>query len=234
MRSLPVFILSAALLFVLALPAAAQGRKPHKAHPARKRVPINLLKDSLKKLEKMEERVASRKKMNRKQLDTLKVDIKEVKLQIREFLMDIENRKAALPAYECCPCQGDKGTLEINVNIQGGDPTGTNPVETPPEPTTERFDPMTDTQFTHLLSALREQSFADDKLTVLAEAAKAAHFSVGQIKGILKQLSFPDDKLEALRLLEPRIADRENIYQVYGSFVHSSDKDEAKKILEAR
>lgn len=234
MRSLQAVALSVAMLFAFASLAAAQGRKPHKTHPAKKRVPISLLKDSLSKLEKMEERVGSRKKMTRKQLNALKVDIKEVKHQIREFLMDIENRKAMLPAYECCPCQGNKGKLEINVNVQGTEPGNIVPVGTPPEPPAEKFDPLTETQFSHLVSALKEQSFADDKLTVLSEAAKASHFSVGQLKGILKQLSFPDDKLQALRLLEPRIADRENIYQIYGSFVHSSDKDEAKKILEAR
>jgi len=234
MRVTSAFAISLVTLVAFASLCAGQGRGPKRPHPAKKRVPINLLKDSLKKLEKMEERLGARKKMNRKQIASLKVDVKEVKLQIREFLMDIENRKAMLPAYECCPCNGKNGKVEISVNVNSGEEGKPTPVDNPNDKPEEVFEPMTDTQFSHLVAALKEQSFADDKLTVLSEAAKVSYFQVAQVRALLKQLSFPDDKLQALRVLNPRIADRENTYQIYGSFVHSSDKDEAKKILEAK
>jgi len=137
---------------------------------------------------------------------------------------------------ECCPCRPDgkgmEGKVEINVNVQGGPPGKTDngtstETEKPP-----RAKPMTPEQFAALIAALGEQGFADDKLTVLSEASKRAHFTVAQTRELLSQFSFPDDKLAALQFLKKRISDVDNLYQLYGAFVHSSDKAEAKRILE--
>jgi hypothetical protein len=217
------FLSAASLLFVLLFSASAfaQGRAPH--HPAKKRISFKLLKEALTKLEAIEQKLEAKGKLGPKQVDMLRLEVKEARLQVREFLMEMENRKEMLPAYECCPCKGRgeevrEGKLEINVNIQG---TGE-----------EVMEPLTAQQYNGLLGALKEQGFADDKLTVLQEASKNGYFTVEQVKGILKMFSFPDDKLTALRSVRDRIVDPENQFLLYGSFVHSSDKDEAKKILE--
>ncbi len=228
------FLSAASLLFVLLFSASAfaQGRAPH--HPAKKRISFKLLKEALTKLEAIEQKLEAKGKLGPKQVDMLRLEVKEARLQVREFLMEMENRKEMLPAYECCPCKGRgeevrEGKLEINVNIQGTGEEVAQPVEAVPEVVME---PLTAQQYNGLLGALKEQGFADDKLTVLQEASKNGYFTVEQVKGILKMFSFPDDKLTALRSVRDRIVDTENQFLLYGSFVHSSDKDEAKKILE--
>lgn len=216
-----------------ALPVLAQGRGGRPAHPAEKRIPYNLLKQAEKKLDEVEQRLEGRKKLGDKELAVLKLEVKEVRLGIREFLMEMKNRKEHLPSYECCPCKdqgGAGGKLEINVNVNGGTEPAADPVvEAAPQ---EMVEPMSGRSFDALVAALKEQGFADDKLSVLQTAAKDAWFTADQVKGLLKMFSFPDDKLAALRTVARTIVDPENKFLLYGSFVHSSDKEEAKKILE--
>lgn len=234
MTRISLFTCILALSLSLAIPALAQGRGTPKGHPAKKRLPLNALKKSLHKLEVLEAKLAKQNKMGKKGLTAATLEVKEIKLQIREFLMDVENRKHHLPAYECCPCdvkaQPTEGKLEVTVNIQGN-PGQPLPPDHPLPPTEFIGDPIADGDFGGLLMALKEQGFADDKLTVLQDAANHAFFTVAQVKTMLKLFSFPDDKLSALRTVKSHIVDPQNNYQLYGSFVHSSDKDEAKQIL---
>ncbi len=124
------------------------------------------------------------------------------------------------------------GKLEINVNVNGGhEVVEGHPIEEIPEEAI--VEPLSGQSFDALLVALKEQGFADDKLSVLQTAAKNSWFTVDQVKGLLKMFSFPDDKISALRMVSKTIVDPENSFLLYGSFVHSSDKEEAKKILEA-
>lgn len=207
----------------VAFSALGQGVAPR--HSAKKRLPIPILKAALEKLEGLETSLEGEKKLGGKKLDGLRLDIKEVKLQLREFLLDIENNKVMLPAYECCPCPA--GTMEaVNSNADETAQSGQ------PQPVETKAVAIDDATFSSLIVALKEQGFADDRLTVLKQASASQYYSVAQVKEILAQFSFPDDKLAALRIIRERITDKENSFQIYGSFVHSSDKDEAKKILE--
>ena len=221
-----------AVLVAFTLSAVAQGRGGRPAHPAKKRIPYNLLKQAQGKLDSVEQQLEGRNKLSGKELTVLKLEVKEARLAVREFLMEMKNRKEHLPAYECCPCNSAAGgKLEVNVNVTGtGDPREPLPPEEGPE---EIVEPLTGQSYDALLAALKEQGFADDKLSVLQTAAKSAWFSVDQVKGLLKMFSFPDDKLSALRMVGNLLVDPENKFLLYGSFVHSSDKEEAKKILEA-
>lgn len=219
LRNLVVLVVLTAF-GALSAAAFAQGVP---RHPAKKRVPMPLLKDAMAKLDKIEARLGKAKKMNAKQLKRLKLEVKEVRLQVREFLVDVEDRKVLLPAYECCPCAVVDGTDPGGENPDGGE--AVEQVE---------VTPMAAERFEQLLGSLADQGFADDRLAVLATAVEQNYFTVAQAIDLLKQFSFPDDKLSALKLLKPILVDYDNVYQLYGSFVHSSDKEEAKKILEAR
>ena len=234
MMRISLFASILVLSLSLAVPAMAQGRGTHQGHPAKKALPLKALKQSLKKLEALEGRLARLNQMGKKELTAATLEVKEIKLQIREFLMDVENRKFHLPAYECCPCEmktpPPEGKLQVTVNIHGN-PDQPIPPDQPLPPTEFIGDPMADGDFAGLLVALKEQGFADDKLTVLQDAVSHAFFTVAQVRTLLKLFSFPDDKLSALRAVKTRIVDPQNNFQLYGSFVHSSDKDEAKQIL---
>ena len=219
------------LAFVFATSAAlAQGRVP--AHPAKKRIPFNLLKDAIQKLDKAESGLSG-KKISKKKAKAIAMEIKEARLQIKEFLVDVEGRKQMLPAYECCPCRGKRGEREKK-NGEEGKVEGAGDGDAAEEPKQEMGTAMPEPQFAALLQSLGEQGFADDKLLVLTTAAKENYFTVNEVRRLLVVFSFPDDKLAALRLVMGRITDPDNAFKIYSSFIHSSDKDEARKILEGK
>ncbi len=102
------------------------------------------------------------------------------------------------------------------------------PTPPPPQPTVQ---PITEAMLRSLVSAIRNEPFADDQLVVLEEAAPTQYFLVAQAQQILRTFSFSSDRVKAMRLLRPRLLDLENGFKLYESFEHSSDKDELKRIL---
>ncbi|WP_158501676.1 DUF4476 domain-containing protein [Vitiosangium sp. GDMCC 1.1324] len=108
-------------------------------------------------------------------------------------------------------------------------------VETPrppppplPQPAVQ---PITEAMLRSLVSAIRNEPFADDQLEVLEQAASTQYFLVSQAQQILRLFTFSKDRLKAMRLLRPRLLDTENGFKLYESFEYSSDKDELKRIL---
>lgn len=97
-----------------------------------------------------------------------------------------------------------------------------------PQPTVQ---PITEAMLRSLVSAIRNEPFADDQLEVLEQAASSQYFLVSQVQQLLRLFSFSKDRLRAMRLLRPRLLDTENGFKLYESFEYSSDKDELKRIL---
>jgi len=66
---------------------------------------------------------------------------------------------------------------------------------------------------------------------VLRDGARDDNFLVSQTKALLEQFSFSNDKLEAVRILWPRVLDRNNSFLLYEAFPFSSDKEKLRKII---
>ncbi|WP_375768232.1 DUF4476 domain-containing protein [Archangium gephyra] len=105
------------------------------------------------------------------------------------------------------------------------------PPPPPPQPTVQ---PITEGMLRSLVSAIRNEPFADDQLAVLEQAVPTQYFLVAQAQQLLRVFSFSSDRVKAMRLLRPRLLDLENGFKLYESFDHSSDKDELKRILAAQ
>jgi hypothetical protein len=104
----------------------------------------------------------------------------------------------------------------------------------PPPPPLPTVQPITEAVLRSLASAIRNEPFAEDQLTVLGEAVSTQYFLVSQTQQMLRLFSFSKDRLKAMRLLRPRVLDMENSYKLYESFEFSSDKEELKRILAAQ
>ncbi len=85
--------------------------------------------------------------------------------------------------------------------------------------------------FSALLAVMRDESFADDKLRVVRQAARDSYFMVDHVLRILDLFSFGDDKLKALKMLAPRIYNPAQSFRVYEAFDFDSDRDRAAEIL---
>jgi hypothetical protein len=102
----------------------------------------------------------------------------------------------------------------------------------PPPPSRPMVYPIQDSALRSLLGAIESESFSQEQLTVLGQAAPNNYFVVGQVQQILERFTFSNDKLEAMRLLKPRTLDlSENGFKLYSSFEFSNDKEQLKKIL---
>lgn len=114
------------------------------------------------------------------------------------------------------------------------------PQPVPPPPGTSRpapqpdpvVYPMNGPSFEQLKRDIRYQSHPRDQLRVLATAAPSNWFVTGQVAQVLALYSFPKDRLDAARMLTPRILDGENAYKLYAAFEYPSDKAKLKELLE--
>jgi hypothetical protein len=102
------------------------------------------------------------------------------------------------------------------------------PQSPPPQPSVQ---PITEAMLRQLVTAVRNEPFADDQLDVLADASSSQYFLVSQTQQLLSIFSFSKDRLKAVRLVRPHLLDPENGFKLYESFEYSKDKEELKRIL---
>jgi hypothetical protein len=105
------------------------------------------------------------------------------------------------------------------------------PQPPPPPPPAPVVQPITEDQLQKLSKAIGRESFGDGKLRVLEAAAGQQYFLVPQVLKLLQRFTFAEDRLNATRVLWPRVLDRENAYQMYGAFSFPSEKEELRKII---
>jgi hypothetical protein len=106
----------------------------------------------------------------------------------------------------------------------------------PPAPSSSQHDPsqpwpMGDQAFEALLSNMSREAWARDRLTILETAARTQWFVVSQVLRTLERFDFSQQRLQAVRLVEARILDPQNDYQLYTAFPSSADKEELGRIL---
>lgn len=182
---------------------------------------IRLIDKSISKLANLERMLVRARKLNRKDVSSLKLEIQAVHSDLLTIKGELINLRGA-----CIP--GPRHPTVVKKPLV---PTAVKPVEKkkmrPKGPP-----PMKPDAFKALLSSMDQQSFASDKLTVVKEAARSNGFTVAQVKQLLDRLTHSADKLDLLKVVNKRIVDRKNLFQVYSSFTFSNDKDAAKKILE--
>jgi hypothetical protein len=101
----------------------------------------------------------------------------------------------------------------------------------PPPPPAPVYMPIADGPLQRLVGAVARESFSANKLRVLQESVRDNYFVVGQVQQLLGSFSFAADRLNAVRMLWPRVLDRQNGYQLNSSFTFSKDKEELQRII---
>ena len=85
----------------------------------------------------------------------------------------------------------------------------------------------------YLSDKISMASFGDKKIGVIKVACISSYFNSKQCAKLLALFSFDNDKLEALKVLAPRIVDF-NPKEIVKQFTFSSNKDKALDILSER
>ena len=87
--------------------------------------------------------------------------------------------------------------------------------------------------FNMMCEVVKDASFSDKKIGVIKVACISSYFDSKQCAKLLSLFSFENDKLEALKVLAPRIVDF-NPKEILKQFTFSSNKDKAMEILSER
>ena len=92
--------------------------------------------------------------------------------------------------------------------------------------------PVSDSEFVQILNAIKKATFSSNKIQEITSIAKHNFFTCQQVKSIIKDtLDHSSDKVQALRLLAPKIVDRGNSRNIVDAFVFMSDQQTAREIL---
>jgi hypothetical protein len=147
------------------------------------------------------------------------------------------------PLAPAQPTQQPNAGLTINLNVsEPQTPPPAQPVtqapakpQTPPPapmPVETTHTPMTSGEFSGLVSNVENESFADDKLSVVRIAAKSHWFTMDQLIQLVGLFSFSEEKVESVRIVYPRVVDPENAHNLMSAFTFSDDKQAVQRIID--
>ena len=89
---------------------------------------------------------------------------------------------------------------------------------------------MLDKDFMMMCEVVDEASFTEKKIGVIKVACISSYFTSEQCAKLLSMISFDTAKLEALRVLSPRVLNID-AREIQKQFAFSSSKEEAMKIM---
>jgi len=185
----------------------------------------NDLDSALQLLERVEQRLVQGQPLTKKQERRLSNKLNRARRTLERELNLAQIEMNRLESRVCEGVIGSTGPVALNLQFPGP-PPGMTIVEEEPLP-----EPMAEDSLQTLEATINNQTFPDDKVGVLQQAAGYSFFTVQQVQRLLSQFTFSSNKVDALKLLAPQIIDPENGYQLMDAFFHSSDKEEARLIL---
>jgi hypothetical protein len=62
-------------------------------------------------------------------------------------------------------------------------------------------------------------------------AANSKYFTIDQLVRLLELFSFSDDKINIVRIVYPRVVDKDNAHNLLGAFTYSDDKKKVEQII---
>ncbi len=86
-------------------------------------------------------------------------------------------------------------------------------------------------RFAALLRQLEDADFTSERKAVLASAAGGYYFTCEQLGRILDVMEFSSERMDAIKIVAPRLVDPQNSFQVLGHLEFESEKQQARRIL---
>ena len=93
---------------------------------------------------------------------------------------------------------------------------------------------MRNDDFSMVYKIVKNTSFDKNKIDIIRVACIGSNFSSRQCARLLSLLSFDDNKLDALKVMAPRLVDVEDYDKIIKQFSFSSNREKAMKILSRR
>ena len=91
--------------------------------------------------------------------------------------------------------------------------------------------PMTDRDFTLLISSVRNEHMDSDKIRVIERAAYTNFFTTSQLIRMIEIFPFDSDRLKAIEIVYPNVLDKEQSFRLYEYLTFSSSKEKLDLII---
>ncbi len=127
----------------------------------------------------------------------------------------------------CVPAQSGLDCVYVESVVAIPPPAPAPPPAPPPAGPTA----MADRDFAGFLEALKKESFSSDKLGLITTVARTGWFSIAQVGLVLDELPHSSDKVDAARILAPKVVDRQNAWKLNEHLTFSSDKDAVQALF---
>ena len=100
-------------------------------------------------------------------------------------------------------------------------------------PDYDQYDRVMNSQlFNTFLNSVKKVPFKDDRMTLINTALASSDFTSGQCLQLTKLYTFDDDRMEIMKMMYPRIVDKEAFFTVIATLTFSSNKDEMNKFVQ--
>lgn len=90
---------------------------------------------------------------------------------------------------------------------------------------------MNDQLFQTFYKEMKNESFKDDRMKLLNAALAGSDFTSAQCLQLTKLYTFDDDRMEIMKIMYPRIVDKEAFFTVINTLTFSSSKEKMKDFI---
>lgn len=85
--------------------------------------------------------------------------------------------------------------------------------------------------FQTFLNNVKKEPFKDDRIALINTALASSDFTSGQCLQLTKLYTFDDDRMEIMKMMYPRIVDKEAFFTVISTLTFSSNKDKMNEFV---
>lgn len=93
--------------------------------------------------------------------------------------------------------------------------------------------PISDPEFSALISSIQNESFESDMLSVVQISSKYNYYTVSQVVSLIDLFSFSNGKLEVVKMTYPNVIDKYNSHLIINAFTYSADKEKVRQIIDS-
>ena len=90
---------------------------------------------------------------------------------------------------------------------------------------------MNDQLFQTFYKEMKNEPFKDDRMKLLNAALAGSDFTSAQCLQLTKLYTFDDDRMEIMKIMYPRIVDKEAFFTVINTLTFSSSKEKMKDFI---
>ena len=90
---------------------------------------------------------------------------------------------------------------------------------------------MNDQLFQTFYKEMKNEPFKDDRMKLLNAALAGSYFTSAQCLQLTKLYTFDDDRMEIMKIMYPRIVDKEAFFTVINTLTFSSSKEKMKDFI---